>query len=109
MDRGWDDVSRNNAFEPFYSTKAVGEGTGLGLSVSFFIISENHGTISIESAPGGDTRFLVNLPFKRPSYNVLQLNSGKPAYRFLFSAPSSNSILVANLMNLRNKNDLRVH
>ncbi len=49
-------------FDPFYTTKAVGQGTGLGLSVSFNIIKEHHGTIEVESIPGEGTTFRVHLP-----------------------------------------------
>ena len=54
---------RRRVFEPFFSTKPPGEGTGLGLSVSFFIISSNHkGTIHVESEPGQGTTFTILLP-----------------------------------------------
>lgn len=57
---------RKRVFEPFYTTKDIGEGTGLGLSVAYFIVSENHkGAISVESSPGMGTRFIVKLPLKR--------------------------------------------
>jgi len=49
-------------FEPFFSTKDVGEGTGLGLSVSRGIVQEHGGWISVKSRPGQGTRFLVYLP-----------------------------------------------
>jgi PAS domain S-box-containing protein len=50
-------------FEPFYSTKGPGMGTGLGLSVSYFIITHNHGgTITADSTPGEGTRFTIALP-----------------------------------------------
>ncbi len=53
-------------FEPFYTTKAAGAGTGLGLSVSYFIITENHGgTLTAESTPDRGTRFIVQLPVSR--------------------------------------------
>ena len=49
-------------WEPFFSTKAVGEGTGLGLDVVYSIITQGHGgTISVASQPG-ETRFSVLLP-----------------------------------------------
>jgi len=54
---------RKRIFEPFFTTKGVGEGTGLGLSLSYFIITNNHnGTIEVESAPGRGTRFIIRLP-----------------------------------------------
>jgi signal transduction histidine kinase len=50
-------------FEPFYTTKPVGIGTGLGLSVAYFIITEQHnGTISVDTAPGRGARFIIRLP-----------------------------------------------
>ncbi|PKL37487.1 MAG: hypothetical protein CVV44_14145 [Spirochaetae bacterium HGW-Spirochaetae-1] len=50
-------------FEPFYTTKSVGTGTGLGLSVSYFIITNNHGgEISAESEPGKGVTFTVKIP-----------------------------------------------
>ena len=53
-------------FEPFYTTKSVGVGTGLGLSVSYFIITENHGgRLTVISAPGAGSRFIVLLPVGR--------------------------------------------
>jgi len=48
-------------FMPFYTTKDVGEGSGLGLSVCFGIITELGGTITAESE-GGESRFTILLP-----------------------------------------------
>lgn len=60
---GMDEATRRRVFEPFYSTKQPGEGTGLGLSVSFFIITDIHGgTIHVESEPGKGARFVIRLP-----------------------------------------------
>jgi signal transduction histidine kinase len=53
---------RPRIFEPFFSTKPVGDGTGLGLDISYrIIVNKHHGDIQVESAPG-DTRFRVVLP-----------------------------------------------
>ncbi|MDK2125223.1 ATP-binding protein [Parachitinimonas caeni] len=49
-------------FEPFYTTKPVGEGTGLGLSISFGIVERHRGTILVESQEGLGSRFVVKLP-----------------------------------------------
>jgi signal transduction histidine kinase len=54
------------AFEAFYTTKDVGQGTGLGLDIARRIIAERHGgTISIDSRPG-ETTLRVELPVRRP-------------------------------------------
>ncbi len=49
-------------FEPFYTTKAVGKGTGLGLWVSYGIVKSFQGDIKIESKPGRGTSFKISLP-----------------------------------------------
>ena len=60
---GMDAETSRRAFEPFFTTKAAGVGTGLGLSVSYFIVTKNHGgTMMVESSPGAGARFIVNLP-----------------------------------------------
>jgi signal transduction histidine kinase len=48
-------------FEPFFTTKGVGKGTGLGLDMTYRIVSKHKGNISVVSQPG-DTRFQVRLP-----------------------------------------------
>ncbi|HXO22897.1 MAG TPA: ATP-binding protein, partial [Thermoanaerobaculia bacterium] len=48
-------------WEPFFTTKPVGEGTGLGLDIACRIVRHHSGEIAAESAPG-DTRFTVRLP-----------------------------------------------
>jgi signal transduction histidine kinase len=49
-------------FEPFYTTKPVGQGSGLGLSACYGIIQEHGGTISCYNRPGGGASFLITLP-----------------------------------------------
>ncbi|WP_084502545.1 ATP-binding protein [Fundidesulfovibrio putealis] len=62
---GLDEETRKRIFEPFFTTKSVGAGTGLGLSVSYFIVStHHHGTIDVASAPGQGTTFIIRLPLK---------------------------------------------
>lgn len=54
--------NRNRIFDPFFSTKKTGESTGLGLSVSYGIIQDHGGDISVKSSPGEWTEFTVHLP-----------------------------------------------
>ncbi len=62
---GMDEDTRKRVFEPFFTTKPTDRGTGLGLSVSYFIINENHhGKISVESQKGSGTKFIIKLPVK---------------------------------------------
>jgi len=61
---GMDEMTKKHVFDPFYTTKDIGVGTGLGLSVSYFIITNSHkGKISVESTLGKGTRFIIDLPY----------------------------------------------
>ena len=54
---------RDRLFQPFFTTKPPGEGTGLGLSMSYDIISQQHGgSISVDSKVGEYSEFAVRLP-----------------------------------------------
>ncbi|MVW74803.1 sensor histidine kinase [Pseudomonas xionganensis] len=60
---GMNEALRKRIFEPFFTTKEVGQGTGLGLSVSYFIITNNHkGQMEVQSKPGQGTCFTLRLP-----------------------------------------------
>ena len=61
---GMDEKIRKHIFDPFFTTKPVGVGTGLGLSVSYFIITENHhGEMVVETSPGCGAKFIIRLPY----------------------------------------------
>jgi len=62
---GMNEETRTRVFEPFFTTKPPGEGTGLGLAVSYFIVTVAHrGSMSVESTPGIGTKIIVKLPVK---------------------------------------------
>ncbi|MET0107137.1 MAG: ATP-binding protein [Sedimenticola sp.] len=60
---GMDDEICSRIFEPFFTTKPPGQGTGLGLSVSYYIVHDEHkGEMQVESVPGEGSTFTIELP-----------------------------------------------
>jgi signal transduction histidine kinase len=53
-------------FDPFYTTKEVGKGTGLGLTIAYKIVSQHGGRIDVRSEPGTGATFTVVLPIQSP-------------------------------------------
>lgn len=72
------DVVRR-AFEPFYTTKGVGEGTGLGLAVVYGTVQQHSGHISIESTPGKGTTIRILLPPSAAQQDYVRPPSPTPA------------------------------
>ncbi len=66
---------RRRIFEPYFTTKPVGVGTGIGLSVCHGIIAAHGGTIVVDDAPGGGARFTITLPHA----SAKAAENGKPA------------------------------
>lgn len=58
-------ADRERIFEPFYTTKPVGQGTGLGLSISYGIIQRHGGSIEVRSEEGQGTEMIVRIPLNR--------------------------------------------
>jgi len=72
---GMSESVRKRTFEPFFTTKEIGQGTGLGLSVSYFIITNNHkGQMEVQSAPGQGTCFTLRLPLAQPAAIAAETN-----------------------------------
>ena len=69
---GMDKETLERIFEPFYTTKAVGKGTGLGLAVAYGIVQQHAGFIQCQSEVGCGTRFEIYLPAIEDSVNFLE-------------------------------------
>lgn len=74
-------------FDPFFTTKPVGEGTGLGLTISFGIVEEHHGRISVDSRPGEGATVTIDLPIAPEGARIdtpaTPVPSGAPRSRIL--------------------------
>ena len=64
---GMDEGVRKRIFEPFFSTKGTGKGTGFGLSIVYDIVKDHNGYITVTSTPGQGSLFTVYLPLTEAS------------------------------------------
>lgn len=62
--KGMTEEIQRRIFDPFFSTKPVGQGTGLGLSISHGIIEKHGGSLSVASKPGKGAEFTITLPIR---------------------------------------------
>ncbi|HEY3276892.1 MAG TPA: ATP-binding protein [Syntrophorhabdaceae bacterium] len=67
----------NRVFEPFFTTREVGEGTGMGLAMVYGIVKDLHGTITVESLPGKGSTFRVFFPKIKASVENEHLPLGR--------------------------------
>lgn len=66
--KGMSEETMTKIFEPFYTTKPVGDGTGLGLFISFGIIESHHGHIEVKSEIGMGSEFIISLPLRQSDF-----------------------------------------
>ena len=82
---------RDRIFNPFYTTKPVGQGTGLGLSISDGIVREHGGQLRVESQPGEGATFFMELPRRAASTGPARVEAARPT-----AASSSRRMLVVD-------------
>ena len=96
---GMTEETRAHAFEPFYTTKDIGRGTGLGLATVYGIVQQIKGEINLESNPGEGTRITILLPASSPG-EIVSFDARSEAVL----AGSGNILLVEDEAELRDSN-----
>jgi len=106
---GMDKETQGKIFEPFFTTKAVGKGTGLGLSVTYGIVKQHNGFITVESSPGGrETILLVEDDevvrelnrsiLEDAGYTVYEASDGREAFETFRERGACVDILVTDVI-----------
>jgi len=95
---GMDKETQSHIFEPFYTTKEQGNGTGLGLSMAYGIVKKHDGFINIYSEPGTGTIFKIYLP---AVFDVAPGNSAGPAVAMPLRGGTETILVCEDDANLR--------
>lgn len=78
---------QHRVFDPFFTTKPVGKGTGLGMSVSYSIVVEQHrGTLTCNSVPGEGTEFIITIPADLNLERSISIDTHPPCIPVLSSS-----------------------
>jgi CheY-like chemotaxis protein/nitrogen-specific signal transduction histidine kinase len=85
---GMDEETLKHVFEPFYTTKEVGKGTGLGLATVYGMVKQSSGYIWAQSQPGRGAEFIVQLPQVEPLEGI------RPSGPHTETTPASGTLLV---------------
>jgi len=85
---GMDDETRVRIFEPFYTTKPLGSGTGLGMAITYGIIQGHHGSVGLQTSLGKGTTFTITLPLLPGAEELLPGNA--------YNAGEGNLVLVVD-------------
>lgn len=81
----------NKIFDPFFTTRKPGEGTGLGLSVSYGIVKNHQGRIHVESRVGEGTRFIISLPVGEDNRTINNLQMEADFHRYSYGRKESDT------------------
>jgi PAS domain S-box-containing protein len=90
---GIPESSQSQIWDPFWTTKGEGEGTGLGLAVVHGIIADHGGAISFENAPGSGARFVIRLPIATDTSDAAPAGQASRPLDVLVVDPGASDLL----------------